>query len=156
MRESKGVLTRSTLAVLLFSFLYLQLSFSCSSAYRNIKIQLQATTDCNKGNPIIIRIHQLQSDATFKTITIESYIRNPDEAFGKDQLEKPLEKTVYPDSVLKLDDLKISKEAHFIAVVADFYEFEGDQWRLLEPAATFGKRPIIIACQGKRIVLLKQ
>lgn len=140
----------------LFTALFVLLTSFCSSNYKNVKISFSPTDNCNKGNPVIVRIHQLLSDATFQTLTIESYLKDPATALGTDQIGKPIEKTIYPGTTLNLDELKISKEAAFIAVIADFYESGGDQWRLIEPVKTFGGKPVVIECLEKKLVLVKQ
>jgi type VI secretion system VasD/TssJ family lipoprotein len=140
----------------LFAALFVLLTSFCSSNYKNVKIHFLSTDNCNKGNPVIVRIHQLQSDATFQTLTIESYLKDPANSLGADQLGKPVEKTVYPGTTLNLDELKISQEAVFIAILADFYASEGDHWRLIETVKTFGGKPVIIECHEKKLVLRKQ
>lgn len=156
MRSVGKASAKPLIANLLFVMASVLISVNCSSNYKNIKIHLVPTENCNQGNPVIIRIHQLQSDATFQTLTIESYLKDPATALGADQLDKPLEKTAYPGTILNLDELKISKEAVFIAIIADFYESEGDLWRLIEPAKTFGGKPVIVECHEKKLVLREQ
>ena len=156
MRSIERASAKPVIANLLFVLTAVFFGVNCASQYRNVKIHLVPTENSNKGNPVIIRIHQLQSDATFQTLTIETYLKDPANALGADQLEKPLEKTVYPGAILNLDDLKISKKATFIAILADFYESEGDQWRLIASAKTFGGKPVVIECQEKKLVFRKQ
>ncbi len=125
---------------------------ACGS--RHLTFQIQATETSNDGNPVVIRIHQLRSDATIRATTIEAYVRNPNGALGEDQIGNAVEQVVRPGQTVTLEKIKLGKEAQFVAIVADFYQTRGDNWYLLLPVETYRNQQVIIKCEEQRLVRL--
>lgn len=88
----------------------------------------------NGGNAVVVRIYQLRSDENFKRSTMESFWQDDEKALGNDLIEK-LELTLLPGEQKPLN-LKLSKEANFIAAAADFFNPDRDQWRQVVSAAS--------------------
>lgn len=116
---------------------------SCASS-KSMNLRLQAGEKSNNGNAVVVRIHQLRNDVNFKRLTIQSYLKDPRNSIGEDQIGEPLEYTIHPADSLALGKIKISKESRFIAITANFFGAEGEKWRLIEPVENLTGKEITI------------
>jgi type VI secretion system VasD/TssJ family lipoprotein len=102
--------------------------FGCGGP--SINIFMQSTNDSNEMNAIQIEIFQLRNSEQFKTASRESLIRNSNETLGKDLIiNSKIEKIMVPGESYEIENINITDETKFIAIVGDFYSPSKDSWK---------------------------
>ena len=100
-----------------------------------------------RPNAAVIRIYQLASRANFDRASRAALWQNDSAALGAGLLARR-EVTLLPEAQEALE-LELRKGARFVAVAADFYNPEGEGWRVVYPASP--KKPIRIRLGERQI-----
>jgi type VI secretion system protein VasD len=97
----------------------------------------------NQGNSVVFCVYQLQADTKFREATSESFWREGEKILEKDLLGQKFETTLYPNQTEKLN-IKVSPEARFLGLVANFHSPDAQRWHLVVPISVFRSRKIVI------------
>ena len=92
-----------------------------------------------RPNAAVVRIYQLTSRANFDRASRAALWRDDSSALGAELVAKH-EVTLLPYAQESLE-IGLKKTTRFVAVAADFYNPEGEAWRVVYPARP-GKKPI--------------
>ena len=94
-----------------------------------------------RPNAAVVRVYQLTSRANFDRASRAALWRDDTAALGNELVAKQ-ELTLLPDAEESLK-IGLAKSTKFVAVAADFYNPDGEAWRVVYPAKS-GKKPIRI------------
>lgn len=121
-----------------------------------LRLNFQPGPDCNNGNPVVVWVYQLRSDAAFQSLSAELFAKNPQQALDADKVAEPQEYTLRPGQILSLGKLKFAEETQFIAVLADFYQPDGDQWRISLPIEAIDGKQVVVRCASSALAVVTQ
>ncbi len=154
----KHLSARFPRAIRQIAFVLLLGIFSSCGGSKNptLRLNFQPGPDCNNGNPVVVWIYQLRSDAAFQSLSAELFAKNPQQALDTDKVAEPQEYTLRPGQILSLGKLKFTGETRFIAVLADFYQPTGDQWRLSLPIEAIDRKQVVVRCAGSALAVITQ
>jgi type VI secretion system VasD/TssJ family lipoprotein len=94
-----------------------------------------------RPNAAVVRVYQLTSRANFDRASRAALWRDDTAALGNELVAKQ-ELTLVPDAQEELK-IGLAKSTRFVAVAADFYNPDGETWRVVYPAKS-GKKPVKI------------
>lgn len=94
-----------------------------------------------RPNAAVVRVYQLTSRANFDRASRAALWRDDTAALGNELVAKQ-ELTLLPDAEESLK-IGLAKSTKFVAVAADFYNPDGEAWRVVYPAKS-GKKPVRI------------
>jgi type VI secretion system protein VasD len=94
-----------------------------------------------RPNAAVVRVYQLTSRANFDRASRAALWRDDTAALGNELVAKQ-ELTLLPDAEESLK-IALAKSTRFVAVAADFYNPDGEAWRVVYPAKS-GKKPVKI------------
>jgi len=121
---------------------------------RNISVFIQADNDLNNGgNPVVVRIYQLNTDVNFKSETPESFWRSEQISFQKDVTGATKEIMLHPREVLKIDKFEIHDDTVYLIVAADFYKPDKDQWYYIYNITKNETGQVLIAVRDNTLVM---
>jgi len=129
---------------------------SLTGCSHKVAIYVQAANDLNNGgNPVVVRLYQLTTDMNFKSETSESFWRSNQISFQRDIVGETKEIILHPREVLKLEKIKINKNANFLAVAADFYQPDKDQWQYIYDVSKYKSKKLLLAVRKNSLVITK-
>ena len=130
---------------------------SCSH-YLNMKIRTTADSN-NGGNPVVLKIYQLRTDAKFNRVTLEKFWESDKsdiDALEPDLIDTPIEMVLYPEENKFLNEIEINDETIYLGVAANFYDPDIDQWRLLYDLSKGNVEDILIAVGRNKVAIAKK
>jgi len=150
----KNHLRRRKLIPLSLLTLALISSVFTSNCARHLRIQMTASKDLNSGgNPVTIRIYQLKNKELFKQISfIETFWKNDENELKNDLVSAPTELRLHPKESKEVK-IKLSKEARYIAAVANFADLERLGWKSLKEIRS--RRKILLINVNVNTIMIK-
>ena len=109
----------------------------------SVTVSVQADSRMNfvndRPNAAVVRVYELTSRANFDRASRAALWRDDSSALGGELISRR-ELTLLPDAHESLK-IGLKKPTRFVAVAADFYDPQGEGWRVVYPAKS-SKKPI--------------
>ncbi len=130
------------------AFLFL---VSCS---HSLGVTVRSTADLNNGgNPVVVRIYQLKSVASFQRATAETFWNQDKATLGSDLLGDPIEIVMHPNETRKIKGIDLNKETNFIGAAADFYKPDVQRWKSILDVTKMKGHQIVLAVGDDGLLL---
>ena len=115
-------------------------------ANSNIIMYVSGTTDLNNGgNPVVIRLYQLNSEVNFNRVTLEKFWENDQAILDNELIGNPVEVVLYPEEEIILKEVEIKDETRYFAAAANFYNPNLNYWRDIYDLSTDNIDVLLIA-----------
>jgi type VI secretion system protein VasD len=115
---------------------------------------VSAAADANpdargRPSPIVVRVYQLKSDATFGSVEFFGLFDDEEQALGADLISRA--ELVLAPAEQRTIELAVDGEAKFVAAAAAFRDIRNAGWRTLVPAWREGTRLVMVQVARDRI-----
>ena len=118
----------------------------------SVTLRVQADTRMNvvndRPNAAAVRIYQLRSRTNFDRASRATLWRDDTGALGTELVSKH-EVTLLPEGQESVT-LRLDKATRFVAVAADFYNPDGESWRVVYPAKP-AKKPLSVRVSERQL-----
>lgn len=114
---------------------------------------MSATADANpdstgRPSPIVVRVYQLRTDATFTTAEFFPLFDEEQKTLGPELISR--DEFILAPGERRTIDVALSGETRYVGAVAAFRDIRNSSWRMLLPAPRKG---LTVAVEKTRIVL---
>ena len=155
-------MTRARLGVILVCLLLAPLVVSCTKTKStvgkyldvdtNVKLTFDVTSDINpddrgRPSPLVVRLYELKSPILFERANFLDVYERDEEVLGADYIARHALKSLTPGAD-RVEELRISDEAQYIALFAEFNQYRDAEYRLVIPVVPHVKTKAKISVSG--------
>jgi type VI secretion system protein VasD len=112
-----------------------------------------ASADANpdaagRPSPIVVRVYQLKTDATFTTAEFFALFDEEQKVLGQELISR--DEFVLAPAERRTIEVALAGETRFVGAIAAFRDIRNSQWRMLLPTP---KKGLTVAVERTRVVL---